>query len=145
PTYQPSLIDRRPLPAKVSFPAAPSKVWPNFGLAILPSDESPGYCTNPKAIAVFQVMTQGYGHDHRDKFHICLHGANRLLYPDYNAVQYENFATGWTRNHPAHNTMIVDEQDTRDAPPTGIRHEFSPEVKFLGTSAAGVFEGVEQT
>jgi hypothetical protein len=145
PTYRPSLIDRRPLPAKVDFPAAPSKVWPNFGLAMLRSDESPGYWTNPKAIAVFQIMTQGYGHDHRDKFHICLHGANRLLYPDYNAIQYESLATGWTRNSPAHNTLLVDEQDTRDAPPTGIRHDFNPQVKFLATSAAGVFEGVEQT
>src|SRR5205807_5256632 len=38
-----------------------------------------------------------------------------------------------------------DEQDTRDAPPTGIRHAFSPEVKFLATSADTVYDGVEQT
>ena len=35
---------------------------------------------------------------------------------------------------------------TRGMPvPTGIRHEFSPEVKFLATSASGVYEGVDQT
>jgi hypothetical protein len=145
PGYAPNLIDRRPLPARPQLPPAPSKVWPNYGLAMLRSDESPGYWTNSKAIAVFQVLSQGYGHDHRDKFSITLHGANRLLYPDYNAIQYENLATGWTRCSPSHNTLIVDEQEARDAAPTGIRHEFSPEVKFLATSAAGTFEGVEQT
>jgi hypothetical protein len=74
-----------------------------------------------------------------------LHGANRLFYPDYNAIQYENMAYGWTRNSVCKNTLLVDEQDTRSAKPTGIRHEFSPEVKFLATSADEVFEGVEQT
>jgi hypothetical protein len=145
PGYKPTLVDRRPLPEKLTFPAAPSKVWPNYGLAMLRSDESAGYWTNPKAIAVFQVMTRGYGHDHRDGFHISLHGANRLMYPDYNPIQYETQAIGWTRNTVAHNTMLVDEQDTANSPPTGIRQEFSPEVKFLATTATGVFEGVEQT
>ena len=60
---------------------------------MLRSDESPSYWTNDKSIAVFQVMSQGYGHDHRDKFSIMLYGAGRLLYPDYNAVQYENPAS----------------------------------------------------
>jgi len=112
---------------------------------MLRSDESPNYWTNDKAIAVFQVMSQGYGHDHRDKFGIMLHGAGRLLYPDYNAIQYENTTIGWTRNSVSHNTVIVDELDTRNASPTDIRHDFTPEVKFLSTSAGGVFEGVDQT
>ena len=46
---------------------------------------------------MFQIMAQGYGHDHRDKFSLTLHGAGRLFYPDYNAIQYENMAIGWTR------------------------------------------------
>ena len=103
------------------------------------------YWTSGRAIAVFQLMSQGYGHDHRDKFAIMLHGAGRLLYPDYNAIQYESSAVGWTRHSCSHNTLIVDEQDTANAQPTAIRHEFSPEVKYLATSAAEVFEGVEQT
>ncbi len=145
PHYPSSLFYHRPLPAKSVFPPAPSKVWPEYGLAMLRSDESPGYWTNPKAIAAFQVMTRGYGHDHRDKFHLCLFGANRLLYPDYNAVQYENLAVGWTRNSPAHNTLLVDERDTADAPMTAVRHAFAPEVKFLATCADKVFPGVAQT
>jgi len=145
PGWKPSLLDRKPLPADPQFPPAPSKVWPNYGLAILRSDESPAYWTSGKAIAVFQLMSQGYGHDHRDKFTIMLHGAGRLFYPDYNPIQYENPSIGWTRNSPCHNTLIVDEQETANATPTGIRHEFAPEAKFLATSASGVFEGVDQT
>jgi hypothetical protein len=145
PGYKPDLWERRPLPAKAEMPAAPSKVWPDYGLAMLRSDESPSYWTSGKAIAVFQLMSQGYGHDHRDKFSISLHGAGRLFYPNYNAIQYENPAIGWTRNSASHNTLVVDEGETGDARPTGIRYEFAPEVKFLATSASGVFEGVDQT
>jgi len=143
--YQPNLWDRRPVPDEAELPSAPSKIWPTYGLAMLRSDESPNYWTSGRAIAVFQLMSQGYGHDHRDKFAIMLHGAGRLLYPDYNAIQYESSAIGWTRHTCSHNTLIVDEQDTANAQPTAIRHEFSPEVKYLATSAEEVFEGVEQT
>ena len=145
PGYAPDLVERPPTPADARLPPAPSKIWPGYGLAMLRSDESPAYWTSGKAIAVLQVMSQGYGHDHRDKFGITLHGAGRLLYPDYNAVQYENPAVGWTRHSVAHNTLVVDEADTHDAPPTGIRHDFTPAVKFVATSASGVFEGVDQT
>ncbi|MEZ5582511.1 MAG: heparinase II/III family protein [Candidatus Competibacteraceae bacterium] len=111
PDYQPDFIDILPLLNKSSCPR-PSRVWPTYGLAMLRSDESSDYWTNDDAIAVFQIMSQGYGHDHRDKFSIMLHGAGRLLYPDYNAVQYENPALGWTRNTIAHNTVMVDRQIT---------------------------------
>jgi hypothetical protein len=112
---------------------------------MLRSDESPNFWTSGKAIAVFQIMSKGYGHDHRDKFSISLHGAGRLFYPNYNALQYENPSVGWTRNSVSHNTLIVDEGETRNAELTALRHEFSPEVKFLVSSADGVFEGVDQT
>ena len=112
---------------------------------MLRSDESPSYWTSGKAIAVFQIMSKGYGHDHRDKFSISLHGAGRLFYPNYNAIQYENPSVGWTRNSVSHNTLIVDEGETNDAELTALRHEFSSDVKFLASSADGVFEGVDQT
>lgn len=144
PDYRPDLLMRRPLPAKCEFPPAPSRIWPNYGLAMLRSDESASYWTSGRAIAVFHLMSQGYGHDHRDKFSITLHGAGRLIYPDYNAIQYENLAIGWTRCTPAHNTLVVDEQDTRDSAPSALRHEFSPEAKFIACTAS-VFDGVEQT
>ena len=146
PDYKPNLLNRRPLPSKpVPLPAAPSKVWPSYGLAMLRSDESPSYWTSGDAIAVFLLMGQGYGHDHRDKFSLTLHGAGRLFYPDYNALQYEKPHIGWTMNSVAHNTLLVDEQDTRNAEPNSLRHDFNPDVKFLATSASGVFEGVDQT
>jgi hypothetical protein len=145
PDYKPNLMDRRPLPEKIEWPTAPSKIWPDYGLAMLRSDESSAYWTSGKAIAVFQIMSQGYGHDHRDKFSITLHGADRLFYADYNNIQYENPSVGWTRNSIAHNTMIVDEGETGNTEPTGVRHEFTDEVKFLATSASGIFEGVDQT
>jgi len=145
PDYKPALMSRRPLPEEIAFPAAPSKIWPDFGLAILRAEESPAYWTNDAPV-VFQIMTKGYGgHQHADKFGIILHGAGRLLYPDYNAMQYENPDIGWSRNTIAHNTLMVDEGDTRGVPPSAVRHAFTPEVKYLATSAAGVFEGVEQT
>jgi len=143
PDYKPTLIDRRPLPEKIELPSVSSKIWPGFGLAVLRAEESPAYW-NSDAPVVLQLMTKGYGHDHCDKFNIIFHGAGRLLYPDYNAIQYENASIGWTRNTIAHNTLMVDEADTRSRP-CDVRHDFTAEVKYLATSASGVFEKVDQT
>ncbi|HUU98433.1 MAG TPA: hypothetical protein VM487_22085 [Phycisphaerae bacterium] len=126
------------------FPAAPCRVWPTFGVAMLRSDESPEYWTNPNAIAVQHIMTKRYGHDQPDKFHISLFGAGRLLYPDFLAMQYEHRGMGWTYTSSSHSTMQVDEHDTGTAEPV-VRQEFTPEVKVLATSAEGVFDGVSQT
>ena len=145
PGYQPNLIDRPSLPPQRELPPAPSRIWPDFGYAMLRSDELPRYWDSGKAIAVSQIMSQGYGHDHRDKFSITLHAGGRLIYPDYNAIQYENPSIGWTRNSVSHNTLIVDEKESGDAPLTGLRHEFTPDVKFLAASSSGVFAGVDQT
>jgi hypothetical protein len=145
PGYRPTLTGHRPLPEQVRFPPAPSKVWPTYGLAMLRSDERPTYWTSDRALAVFHIMSQGYGHDHRDKFAITLFGAGRLLYPDYNFIQYENPSLGWTRNTIAHNTLMVDGRDGVNAPPSGIRSHFTPDVKYLAVSASGIYEGVAQT
>lgn len=146
PGYKPNLWDNPPLPDthSLAFPPAPSKVWPTFGLAMLRSVESPDYWTDPNAIAVCQLMSRGYGHGHADKFGIMLYGAGRLLYPDFNAIQYEDNTIGWTRNTLCHSTLMVDEEDTSAAPFT-VRHEFTPDLKFLATSSDSVFEGVTQT
>ncbi|MDP6631487.1 MAG: hypothetical protein QGH42_03930 [Kiritimatiellia bacterium] len=145
PGYKPDLWERPhlPPPEKLAFPPAPSRIWPTFGLAMLRNIESPAYWTDPKAIAVCHLMTRNYGHDHHDKFSIMLHGAGRLLYPDFNAIQYENPAIGWTHNTVAHSTMMVDEEDAADAPFT-VRHAFTPDVKFVATSSGSVYDGVDQ-
>ncbi|MEI6148519.1 MAG: hypothetical protein WCS01_05440 [bacterium] len=146
PGYTPDLWDNPPLPDtnSLALPPAPSKLWPTFGLAMLRSIETPDYWTDPKAIAVCQMMSRNYGHGHADKFEIMLHGAGRLLYPDFNAIQYEGPTIGWTTHTVCHSTLMVDEEDTAAAP-FAVRHEFTPEVKFLATSAEGVFDGVAQT
>jgi hypothetical protein len=59
PDYKPVLPDRRPLPEKIEFPAAPSTIWPDYGLAILRAEKSPAYWTNDAPV-VFQLMTKGY-------------------------------------------------------------------------------------
>jgi len=145
PDYAPDLLDNPVVAGGLPFPAAPSRVWPDFGLAMLRSDENPSYWTSDNAIAVLKILSKGYGHDHRDKLGITLHGAGRLLYPDYNTVQYENPSVGWTRHTIAHNTLMVDEQDTENATPSAIRKDFTPEMKFLATSVSDVFDGVDQT
>jgi hypothetical protein len=142
--YQASLPDRPPIPSDVAMPAAPSRVWKDFGLAFLRSDESPGYWNNPRAMAASLMMSRGYGHDHRDKFGITFFGAGQLLYPDWNHEQYENAAIGWTRNTIAHNTLMVDEQDARNAPIAELNSDFSSKAKRVSVSASGVFEGVTQ-
>lgn len=144
-SYQSTIPDQPPLPETTSLPPAPSRLWPDFGLAMLRSVESSDYWREPGAIAASMILSQGYGHEHADKFSITLHGAGRLLYPDYNAVQYENQAKGWTRTSVAHNTLVVDGKDTRNVEPESVRHEFGPSVKFLAATASEVFEAVTQT
>ena len=143
--YRPVIPDRPPLPDDSPLPPAPSRLWPDFGLAMLRSVESADYWQDPRAMAVLQIQSQDYGHSHADAFAITLHGAGRLLYPDYNAVQYENLSKGWTRTSVAHNTLVVDGENTRRVEPDVVRHEFGPHGKFLATTATGVFEQVTQT
>jgi len=117
---KPNLWDRPPLPeGEPQLPPAPSKVWPTFGLAMLRSDESPNYWTSPESIAIQHILTRPYGHDQPHKFHISMFGAGRLLYPDFLALQYEHRGMGWTYTSSSHNTMQVDEQDTRAVQPHG--------------------------
>jgi hypothetical protein len=111
---------------------------------MLRSDETQGYFTNQDAIAVFQVMTKSYGQDQPDQFHINLYGAGRLIYPFHSGFRNEWRPLSSTVTSASHNTMIVDEADTGPAD-SYIRSDFTPEVKFLSTSASQVFSHVDQT
>jgi len=140
---EPSFLYGENIPfGSVAPPAAPSSIFPEAGIAMLRADESPGYWTNG-SIAVLQMMARGYGHDHRDKMMIVMHAGGRLLYPDLNCIQYESPSINWTANSVAHNTLVVDRGRTASAPFTN-RHEFTPDVKFLATTAS-CYPGVMQT
>lgn len=140
---EPSFLYGENIPfGSVEPPVAPSSIFPEAGIAMLRADESPAYWTNG-SIAVLQMMARGYGHDHRDKLEIVMHAGGRLLYPDLNCIQYESPSINWTANTVAHNTLVVDQGKTANAPFT-YRHEFTPEVKFLATTAS-CYPGVLQT
>src|SRR5262245_31715602 len=140
---EPSFLYGESIPfGSVGPPAAPSSIFPEAGIAMLRADESPSYWTNG-SIAVLQMMARGYGHDHRDKLEIVMHAGGRLLYPDLNCVQYESPSINWTANSVAHNTLVVDRGKTANAPFT-YRHDFTPEVKFLATTAS-CYPGVLET
>jgi len=140
---EPSFLYGETIPfGAVAAPPAPSSVFPEAGVAMLRADESPNYWTNG-SIAVLQMMTRAYGHDHRDKMMLVMHAGGRLLYPDMNCIQYEPPSINWTANTVAHNTLVVDRGRTANAPYT-YRHEFSPDVKFLATTAS-CYPGVLQT
>ncbi len=140
---EPSFLYGENIPfGAVAPPAAPSSIFPEAGIAMLRADESPAYWTNG-SIAVLQMMSRGYGHDHRDKLEIVMHAGGRLLYPDLNCVQYESPSINWTANSVAHNTLVVDRGKTANAP-FAYRHEFTPEIKFLATTAS-CYPGVLET
>lgn len=140
---EPSFLYGEVIPfGSVTAPPAPSSIFPEAGIGMLRADESPHYWING-SIAVLQMMGRGYGLDHRDKMMIILHAGGRLLYPDMNCIQYEPPSINWTPNTVAHGTLVVDRGKTANAPYTH-RHEFTPEVKFLATTAS-CYPGVVET
>lgn len=138
-----SLLLGETLPPETPPAAMPSAVYPQTGIALLRSDESPGYWTSAGLVAV-QQMGRNYGHDHRDKFEIMLWGRGRLLYPDWNAQQYEPMEFGWTRNAWAHNTLVVDESNPKGGRSTE-RHDFNADAKFLAIASREIYPDVAQT
>src|SRR5262249_38476269 len=138
-----SLLLGESLPVVNPPPAMPSVVYPQTGIALLRSDESAGYWTSRGLVAV-QQLGRNYGHDHRDKFEIMFWGRGRLLYPDWNAQQYEPFEYGWTRNAWAHNTLVVDESNPKGGASTH-RHDFNSDVKFLATTSSEIYPDVTES
>ena len=139
PDYHPTLLDRAALPPRAELPAAPSRVWPDFGVAMLRSEESPAYWTSSGSIAVLQRMIELWPRTRGRIRHYTARCWSATLSPDYNFIQYENPALGWTRNTIAHSTVVVDGQESKSVEPSAVRHDFSTDVKFLATSASGVF------
>ena len=117
-------------PEKVSPPPAASVVWPSAGVAMLRADESPGYWMG-RGLAM-QIMG---GEKRRsapgDSFSIRLHGAGRMLYPDWSMTYYEVYEdVGWQRSGIRRNSVLIDGRET-SVHRTNWRHAFWPEVKYL--------------
>ncbi len=134
--YQPNLIDQPELPVSPLPPLAKSSIWSDFGLAFLRSDHSRNYWKNPDAIATSLMFRQGYGHGHADALSMTVFGAGQLFYPDYNAIQYENPAIGWTGSSVAHNTVVVDGNNSSNPKDVKIIHEFNKDFRFVQADVA---------
>ena len=127
--YSADLMTHPKLPYAPLLPGAPSSIWPNFGLAFLRSNQTPEYWNDPDSIAASLLFRQGYGHGHSDALSITLFAQGRLFYPDYNAIQYENPALGWTASSIAHNTVVVDEGNSTIPKHVDHSHWFTNTVK----------------
>ena len=123
--YKPDLLNHPPLPISPFLPKAPSSIWDDFGLVFLRSDNTPGYWNNPDAMSASLLFRQGYGHGHSDALSMTYFAAGQLFYPDYNAVQYENPAIGWTASSIAHNTVVVDGMNSALPKRVQTFHDFS--------------------
>ena len=117
-------------PDEVSPPPAPCSVWPTAGMAMFRADESPDYWMG-RTLGM-QVM----GGERRrsapgDSFSIRLHGAGRLLYPDWIMTYYEVYTdVGWERSGTRRSSVMIDGRET-SIHRTFWRHAFSPDVKYL--------------
>ena len=129
--YQADLLNKPQLPVSPLLPEAPSSIWKNFGLAFLRSDNSRGYWNNPDSMAASLIFRQGYGHGHSDALSITLFAAGQLFYPDYNAIQYENPAIGWTASSVAHNTVVVDGMNSSLPKSVNTFHDFGANLNVV--------------
>lgn len=122
------LYGRLKIPAEAPAPAMPSVLFPQSGIAVLRSPEGPDYWRRGTA-AFIHGGEQSRGHL-ADPM-LMLHGAGRLLYPEWCATQYEMpGAIGWTMRRLSANTMVIDGKDGLYSYTT-YRHGYHPEVKFV--------------
>jgi hypothetical protein len=146
--YYPSLFfGLRPIdPAKVRPPPAPSRVFPQRGLALLRADESPAYWTGA-APAVAMRLATPYAHHVQDSFSLCgLYAFHRPVYVNHvHSTNYTGVDPGWSNSMRAHMGVIVDCATPRTVGEAPVRHHFCAQAKFLAVRAAGVYEGVDQT
>ena len=126
--YQADLLSKPQLPVSPLLPKAPSSIWEKFGLAFLRSDNSRTYWNNPDSMAASLLFRQGYGHGHSDALSMTFFASGQLFYPDYNAVQYENPAIGWTASSIAHNTVVVDGMNSSLPKSVNTFYEFNSHI-----------------
>lgn len=128
PAMKDFLYGRLPITDDEPAPPAPSHIYRNAGVAMLRFPETGGYWRNGIA-AWFHGGEPSRGHLGDPS--LMLHGAGRLLFPQFLTTQYEDqMTTGWDMRRISRNTITVDGKD--GAPFTSTwRHAFAPEVKFV--------------
>ena len=115
--------------SRIQPPPAPSTLFPESGIAMLRSPETPEYWNN--GIAAFLhggEISRGHIGDPM----MMLFGAGRLLYPEWCTTNYEHqgaAVVSWTMRRISANTIVIDGRDGLWSSSVH-RHSFDPEVKF---------------
>ncbi|MEI7832925.1 MAG: hypothetical protein WCJ56_07005 [bacterium] len=122
-------------PAKVVAPAAPSRVYPERGFAMLRANETPKYWESPDPAVALQFATL-YVHYTSDCFSLLGYYAyNRPIY--VNRAIFNGYNAGpWDFSVQGHAGVVVDNLQAQPIGEVPTRQEFSPLVKF--TSARGI-------
>ena len=108
-------------------PSAPCRLFPESGIAMLRIPETPKYWRD--GVAAFLHGGEKSRSNFNDPL-LLLHGAGRLLYPDWEATCYEPaWPIGWGSKRLSSNTLVIDGRDGLASSSTW-RHSFAPEVKF---------------
>lgn len=117
------------LPKDLTPPAAPCGVFPESGNVMLRADESPSYWTG-EGLALMVRGGEYARTSPADAYGFRLHGAGRLLYPDWETYVYEAFKDiGWKRSTVKQNTVVVDAR-TGWFHKTIYRRSFDPDLKL---------------
>ena len=133
-------------PKAVKPPPAPSGVYPGRGLVVLRADEGGGYWEGP-APAVGMRLATPYAHHIQDCFALTgFYAFNRPIFLNRkHASNYSGVDPGYSNSARSHCTVIVDFAEPKTIGRCDVRHDFTPQVKFVAVRAKGIYDGVDQT
>ena len=120
---------------KIGRPRAPSRFFPESGVAVLRADESSDYWANDTLTAIVKGCEQFRGEGSN---WLMLFGAGRMLYPYDEGQQYSGI-----RYTKGINCIRIDGRDF-DFANSESRHSFDPEVKFVDFRGAVYVEGMTE-
>jgi hypothetical protein len=126
-------------PTGVRPPAAPSRVFPERGFAVLRAEEGPAYWEGPAPAIALQFATL-YVHYLADCFSLLgFYAFNRPIYVNrtisagYNGGPYDFSVRG-------HCGVVADGLQAQPVGPVPSRHDFAPLVKFVGVRTPALAE-----
>jgi len=123
-------------PRKMAPAAAPSRVFPERGFAMLRADESPRYWESDGPAVALQFATL-YVHYLADCFSLLgYHQFGRPIY--YNRSISRGYNGGpWEFHVRGHCGVVVDGLQAQPIGPVPTRHQFAPPVKFVSATTIG--------